>query len=99
MNINNEYITLSAQRALLGLVTDNLRAFSVSYDQNCILKLYFYYQNTPSTKEQEQEGEITAEMAADLPGIKRVDTKSVTLPFPSKIPKEGIQIYLKEMLT
>ena len=95
MNINTDYIISSAQRALRGLHINNLKAFFVSYDKNYVLKLYFYYQNKPSKKEKDMEGEIIAEMVADLPGIKNAETESSVLPYPSEIIEKAIQIFLK----
>ncbi len=91
--MNASSIRLSVQRALLGHVTPNLRVVSIKYVDNCI-QLIFYYDHTPSEEEQELADFTDTEFIADFPSPDyKTDFQIITLPYPNKIPKDGICVY------
>ena len=70
MNKQVGYI-ISVQRALLGNLTNNMNAITISYNNSSfILKVYF--EKEPSEDEIESLSEITSEVAADFPNINKI---------------------------
>jgi hypothetical protein len=61
-------ILLSAQRAMLGLVTPNMQAITISY-KNVPVILRVYYKVQPTQDECELIKEITSEIVADFEEI------------------------------
>jgi len=58
-------LLLSAQRALLGMITSNMRAITVGYvSDTFVLRIYFH--SKPSELEIELMGDIMSEVLADL---------------------------------
>lgn len=66
MSINRNKILLSTQRALIGMITKNMKAITVGFSNyNFTLRIYFGSQ--PNEKELELMKDITGEISADIP--------------------------------
>ena len=78
-------VILSANRALLGAITPNLRAITLDYDEkNLILRAYF--DEKVNEDEKEQIDVALTEMIADLyQDIEKYNYDPVDLPFPHKM--------------
>lgn len=86
-------VRLSVQRALLGHITPNLRAVCIK-NVNDEIELVFYYNTLPSDEEQELADFTDTEFIADFPSPEyKTDFQIITLPYPNKIPKDGICVY------
>lgn len=85
-------VLYSAQRALLGFVTPNLRAVCVNMPNSEGYDLIFYYNDPPTEDEEEFASLVDTEMLADFPDC---DTNfSVQVwESPKAIPNTGICIY------
>ncbi|RYY87039.1 MAG: hypothetical protein EOO15_13015 [Chitinophagaceae bacterium] len=69
-------LLLSAQRALLGAVTQHLRAVTIGYDEKgCTLRGYF--DAGASDEEKELLDVAMTEMVADFPNIERWEFEAV----------------------
>lgn len=64
-------ILLSAQRAMLGLITPNMQAITISY-KNVPVILRVYFKIKPTQDECELIKEITSEIVADIEEIKDI---------------------------
>lgn len=86
----------SAQRALLGAVTSNLRAVTVKIEQTIkLLKICFFYDGDISEEVFDLASIATAEMAADFPEYD-LDDHIERLDYPKKILVEGILVYFRK---
>lgn len=98
MEIDKEGLTLSAIRALLCEVRDNMRKISIKYDkQNKVITLYVIY-DTPPDQEQinyDIEGTILTEMISDFPDPFDYEWNQeiLIIPYPKAMPKFGTCIY------
>lgn len=63
--MNRTRILLSAQRALLGMITPNMRAITVGW-QGPRIRLRFYFSYPPSEAEIELTSTVAGEMIADF---------------------------------
>lgn len=81
------------QVALLGTVTPNLRAVVVEC-RNKIIKIFFYYDQSPSGCELELAETVATETIADFTEY-MIDSEKITFPYPKKIPSRegGIFVY------
>jgi len=82
-----------SQVALLGSVTPNLRAVIVTFDSKYI-RLFFYYDHSPSEEEEELAEEVATELISDCTEY-MIETEKTTMAYPQTIPekKDGIFIY------
>jgi hypothetical protein len=94
MNITESSIRCSSQVALLGAVTNNLRAVTVSNVENK-LTFNFYYEHQPSDEEIEISEIVASEVLSDFTNVD-VHVKRVILSAPQKIPNEGFWVYHKK---
>lgn len=83
----------SMHRAMLGMISPNLRGIRIE-EKNEHLWIYFYYENAPSEEEEEMVNFMYTEFIADFPD-QETDFKIITLPTTEKIPKEGEAVYLR----
>ncbi len=58
---------ISAQRALLGVITSNIRAVSIKWEGVEKLNLRIHYDSQPTEDEVEDMEIVTAEIIADVP--------------------------------
>ena len=94
--ISRVELILSANRALLCEVRPNMRKVSVEYIKNeKKIVLYFYYDSQVSQEELDYDvfGVISAEMSCDFPQEIEWEEKLIVLPYPNKLPEEGICVY------
>lgn len=92
MMVNKDFIqsiVCSLQRALLGNVTENLRAVNVIIKERVVLM--FYYDSLPSEEEEELASLTDTGFLSDFPELPN-DFKIIHLPYPAKIP-EGLMIF------
>lgn len=86
-------LLLSAQRALLDKVTENLRAVCLVINDECI-NLFFYYDKTPSEEEEELASLADTEIISDFPSPEyKTRFFQKIVPFPEKIPDIGDCVY------
>ncbi|CDR33753.1 hypothetical protein [Criblamydia sequanensis] len=83
----------SMHRAILGMVSSNLRGIRIEEKNGC-LWIYFYYENSPSEEEEEMVNFIYTEFVSDFPDQK-TDFKVISLPRNEMIPKIGEAVYLR----
>jgi hypothetical protein len=88
------YIRSSIQVAMLGHISPNLRAVSVECKDSRI-KLFFYYDKSPSEDERELANLIDTEFISDFPASIMTDFEIVHLPEPLIIPRKGMLVYLR----
>ncbi len=73
-----------------------MRKVSVEYIKNeKKIVLYFYYDSQVSQEELDYDvfGVISAEMSCDFPQEIEWEEKLIVLPYPNKLPEEGICVY------
>jgi hypothetical protein len=61
------YALISAQRALLGVITPGIRAISMEWDKDYRLSFRVHYESQPTEEEAEEMDIVTAEIMADVP--------------------------------
>ncbi|RTY52565.1 hypothetical protein EKL29_22720 [Pantoea sp. YU22] len=92
----NNYFKLSIQRALLGNVTNNMRAIMAELSENYI-KLFFYYDGEVHEDDEEIVSEIEAEVMADFDEHCNFDVSIIRLDYPSPIKNgNGFCVYLRK---
>lgn len=91
MNVTESSIRCSLQIALLGAITPNLRAINASFEKNDI-RLYFYYENSPSEEEEELSEIVVTELYADFIDIS-ITIDRIILTLSRKIPEIGLRIF------
>jgi hypothetical protein len=92
MNITVSSIRCCLQVALLGAITENLRAVAVELDSN-LIKIYFYYDSSPSEEEKDIAETISSEVISDYPNLIEVKIYQSILPIKTKIPNVGIRVF------
>ncbi|MCE5318497.1 MAG: hypothetical protein LLG04_14190 [Parachlamydia sp.] len=82
------------QVALLGAITNNLRAVNVEND-GANINVIFYYATPPSEDEEELSEIIVSEMYADYGNIPNIfiEARRVVLPLPNRIPEVGLRVF------
>ena len=91
-------LILSATRGLLCEIRPKMRQVSISYDEKEeTVSLYIYY-NEPLTQDEENydiSGTIMTEIISLYPQAVDLywDEHNIVLPYPAKIPEEGICVY------
>ncbi len=91
MNINDSSIRCSLQVALLGHITNSLRAINVKRVEKNI-KLYFYYDALPSEEEIEISEVIASEIMSDFFNLTIQIVREV-LPSELEIPQFGLRVF------
>jgi hypothetical protein len=92
----NNYFKLSIQRALLGNVTENMRAIMAELSENNI-KLFFYYDGEVHENDEETVSEIETEVIADFDEDCNFDVNIIRLDYPNPIKKSsGFCVYLRK---
>lgn len=92
--MKTQEVLCSVQRALLGAVTPNLRAVTVSIEKVNTFNLYIYYNEELSEEESELTSLTYTYFTADFPPPKYETHLTIEiLPFPSKIPEHGRSVY------
>ena len=61
------YVLLSAQRALLGVITPNIRMISLQWEGFNRLSLRVHYDSVPTEEQLEDMEVVVAEIIADVP--------------------------------
>ncbi|WP_061249968.1 hypothetical protein [Leptospira alstonii] len=74
--IDRKSVLLSAQRALLGNISPNLRAVSIGFTEQSI-SIRFYYETQPSEIEYDLVDSITSEILADFDHINNIDEEII----------------------
>lgn len=74
--MNTNELKLSAQRALLGTITENMRAITLQSKNDRLLLRVIFYEN-PSEDEKDLLGDITAEILADFNEINHVSEEFI----------------------
>lgn len=87
-------IRCTLQVALLGAITSNLRAVTVTNLNNELI-LYFYYENHPADEEVEISEIVASEIMSDFINIS-IEVKRIVSSTSEKIPSEGIWVYHKK---
>ncbi len=95
--ISIEYALLSAQRALLDVITPELRAVVVDVcPDDDLMYMYFYYDGEVSEKLIDLWQCATAEASAPLGPVCFLDYDVVRLDYPAEIPLRGCFAYLRK---
>lgn len=93
---NEAYAAISAQRALLGVITPNLRAVTIKIDsQQKVLKVCFFYDKDISETQFDIASTAITEISADFPDFD-LDDCIERLDFPSKVPVEGRLVFQRK---
>lgn len=95
---SNDYFKLSAQRALLGNITNNIRAISALLEGDNIT-LKFFYDGIISEDDEENASIVETEIIADLDDSSVVHTVVTRLDYPEPIKSNGILLYLRKEQT
>ncbi len=91
MNINDFSIRCSLQVALLGHITNSLRAINVNRAEKD-LKIYFYYDASPSEEEIEISEVIASEIMSDFFNLTIQIVREI-LPSELAIPQFGLRVF------
>ena len=91
MSITLSSIRCALQIALLGAVTQNLRAINAVVKEKNI-EIYFYYETHPSEEEEELSEIVETEIYSYFMDTS-IATYRVVLPISNKIPELGIRIF------
>ena len=83
----------SMHRAMLGMISSNLRGIRIAEKNKCLC-LYFYYENIPSEEEKEMVNFMYTEFISDFPD-ENTSFEIITLPKKEMIPKIGEAVYLR----
>lgn len=83
----------SAQRALIGNVTPNLRLVGINIEKNDTPILEFFYDKTPTEDEEELASLTDTEFLSDFPMGFQTGFKITSLNYPEPIPKMLLKIY------
>jgi hypothetical protein len=84
-------IRCSLQVALLGAVTENLRAVNILFNES-LIELFFYYELERTEAEKELAEVAATEVMADFVDISVIVHK-VVLPLSSIVPELGIRVF------
>lgn len=92
----NNYFKLSIQRALLGNVTNNMRAIIAELSENNI-GLFFYYDGEVHEDDEEIVSEIETEVIADFNEDCNFNVNIIRLDYPNSIKNDrGFCVYLRK---
>jgi hypothetical protein len=94
MTITISALRCSSQVALLGAVTENLKAASIVFNEKNIA-MSFYYENEPSEDEVEISEVVASEVVSDFIDAYVSVHRSVCSKHP-KLPEGGIWIFYKK---
>jgi hypothetical protein len=90
------YLKLSAQRALLGAVTRQLRSVSVDLDaERSLIRLRFIFDGEPSEWEREIASIASTEIISDFADGWVFDEKFVSCPAPDRMEHLRMLVYLR----
>ncbi|WHQ76816.1 hypothetical protein [Pantoea sp. Lij88] len=92
---SNDYFKLSAQRALLGNITNNIRAISALLEGDDIT-LKFFYDGIISEDDEENASIVETKIIADLDDSSVVHTVVTRLDYPEPIKCNGFLLYLRK---
>lgn len=89
-------LKLSAQRALLGNVTPNLRAVCVNVEEN-VISAVFYCDKEISEEEFELYEQVKDQIIADFCNLQELEfsLETVRLDYPKKMPLKGFWVYYR----
>jgi len=95
MNFTQSYVKSSIQRALLGAVTENLRAVTVKILAT-ELELFFYYESKPTEKEIDLSQVVATEVFSDFIDVS-IEEHQILLPLSQPIPttNENMLVYYR----
>lgn len=96
MNTSKElaHVFCSIQRALLGMVTPNLRAVYLVVEKESCFNLIFYYDKELSEEERELSSLVDTEFIADFPSPSYTTSCTIKIiPYPNPLPKMGFCVY------
>ncbi len=91
MTITISSLRCGLQVALLGNITSNLRAINASVNENNI-KLFFYYETSPSEEDEELSEVVVSELYADFINSS-IEIERIVLPISNKIPEQEIKVF------
>jgi hypothetical protein len=95
-NINNGNLAIFLNQALLGEIRPNTREVSLVYDTvQKLATIYIYFDNPRITKEMDYNIEtvIGNKLKTLLPIEIKVIVKTIFIPFPQQLPRQGICIF------
>ena len=91
MNFTQSYVKSSTQRALLGAVTENLRAVTVKILGTTELALFFYYENKPTENEIDLSQVVATEVVSDFIDV-LIEEHQIVLPLSQPIPVNNVDM-------
>jgi hypothetical protein len=98
MNDRKHIVLVAVQQALLGEVSDRLRAVSVSYDENSI-HLDCYYDGEIADDDRDAMSCVETELLAIFPETHTTTVQVCRMDYPTPIPKDKTwAFYRKEAL-
>lgn len=92
MKLNISYARCISQVALLGNVTQNIRAVIMEWDESNI-KLLFYYDRKPTDEEEDLAEQVATEIISDCTEY-MIEVEKWILPFPAKVPYKEKQLFI-----
>lgn len=93
---DDQYLRLSAQRALLGRVTSRLRAVSVDIDSRRLhLSVRFIFNTTPRDSDKDAAACAGAEIIADYPGGWTISEEFVMCALPVRMSHLRVLVYAR----
>ena len=97
MAVNERKVRLSSQVALLGVVTDNLRAVNISSDASNIYVYFYFDGEIPEEDADIVSTEIISDIDRDEEGnVLMIETIIVRLDYPNEIPDTGFRVYQRK---
>jgi hypothetical protein len=90
--MDNSNLICSVSHALLGRVTPNLRAVYITFEDE-VTVLTFYYDKDLTEKESELTNLADTDFICSFPEDFQSDFRTNIIPFPSRIPNNGLCIY------
>jgi hypothetical protein len=91
MNLTVSAIRCSLQVALLGAITNNLRAVNVEYNENQI-NIFFYYANVFSDEEIDLSEIVSTEVMTNFFEVSVVSEREI-IPLNKYLPNKGIRVF------
>ena len=93
--ITSDHVVLALQRALLGAVTPNIRAVTMTTRTDRV-SVDVYYDGAPTTDDRESMAVVETELIAALPEHFDVDFNLNRLDAPLPVPKDQVWIYFRK---
>jgi hypothetical protein len=88
-------VLVAAQRALLGEISENMRAITIKYDEKSII-LRYIFDKEPSEEDLESVSFVETEIAAGQGENEHISSEIVQIRFPGTIPQDELRVYRRK---